>query len=400
MVLLYKAATDQGKIVRGFIEAKDVADAATYLRKHDLFPITIAEQKENFLTELLSLGGRITSRDVVFFTQQIASMLTSGLTLMQALTVLRNQIKKKPMSEMITKIITDVEEGKTFSQALGGYPKVFSAVYISLVKAGEVSGLLDKIMLRLADTLEKEDSLRGQIKGALLYPSIVLVMMVVVVCIMMLFVVPQLNSLYESLSIELPFTTRVLVGISNFMVSFWPIIFIGVILCVVLFRRWYRSPAGKRTMDTAILKVPVLGNIVRFRILTEFSRTLGLLIGAGDPVVSSLKQAKDVTGNLLYEDAIALIARQVEKGVGVGDAFNDARIFPPLLVQMVRVGEETGKLDDNLLRASAYFEREVSATIRTLTTVMEPVIMAILGLGVAFLLIAVITPIYKLSSAI
>lgn len=400
MVLLYKAATTEGKIVRGFIEAKDISDAATYLRKHDLLPITIMEQRDNPFSALLTLGGRITASDRVFFTQQIASMLTSGLTLVQSLMVLKNQVKKRPVNEMISRIIADIEEGRTFSQALAAYPKVFSPIYISLIKAGEVSGLLDKIMVRLAETLDREDRLRSQIKGALLYPSIVLVMMVVVVFIMMVVVVPQLKSLYDSLSIDLPLTTHMLITVSEFTISFWPILFLGMIFCVIVFRRWYKTTTGRRAVDALILRIPVLGKVIQFRILTEFSRTLGLLVGAGDPVVSSLTQAKGVAGNVLYEEAITVIARQVEKGVTMGDAFNDSHLFPPLLIQMVRVGEQTGKLDDNLLRASEYFEREVTATVRTLTTVMEPVIMAVLGLGVAFLLIAVITPLYKLSSAI
>jgi type IV pilus assembly protein PilC len=400
MVLLYKAATEQGKVVRGFIEAHDIAEAAIYLRTHKLIPITINEQKENPLSFITTITGRFTGSDLVFFTQQIASMLTSGLTLMQALVVLKNQIKKKPVTEMISKIITDIEEGNTFSQALSSYPKVFSPIYISLIKAGESSGLLDKVLTRLSVNIEKEAELRSQIKGALLYPAIVIIMMIIVVFIMMLFVIPQLSTLYDSLAIDLPITTKILVTLSSFTIAFWPLFIFAFFGCFYAVRRWYRTKYGRKQIDSALLRVPIIGKIIRYRILTEFSRTLGLLVGAGGPVVGSISQAKGVTGNVMYEEAIAIIAKQVEKGVGIGDAFDASKLFPPLLVQMVRVGEETGKLDENLTQASEYFEREVSSSVRTLTTAMEPLIMAILGIGVAFLLIAVITPIYKLSSSI
>lgn len=399
MVLLYKAATHEGKIVRGIIEAKDIKEAASYLRSHKLLPISIDEHKDNPLSAFFTYGGRITQADLSFFTRQIASMLNSGLTLVQSLNILRNQIKKKEMTDVINQITSSIEGGSTFSQAVASHPKLFSPIYISLIKAGETSGLLDNVMSRLADNLEKEEKLKSQIKGALMYPAIVVIMMIVVVFIMMLFVFPQLNNLYESLSIDLPFTTKILVSLSDFTVQFWPIIIIGMAGGVFLFRKWYRTKSGKKQFDTVILRIPIFGKIIQFRILTEFSRTLGILVGSGGPVVGSLSQSKEVTGNVLYEEAIARIAKQVEKGVAIGEAFGASTLFPPLLVQMIRVGEQTGKLDENLTRASNYFEREVEQSVKTLTTAMEPFIMAVLGLGVAFLLIAVITPIYKISSS-
>jgi type IV pilus assembly protein PilC len=399
MILLYKAAKQDGKIVKGLLEAKNISEAATYLRTHQLVPITIVEHKDNPLIQLLAFGSRINSTDLVFFTRQVASMLTSGLTLMQSLNVLKNQLKKRQLSEMISKIITDVEGGSTFSQALEKYPRVFSPIYISLVKSGETSGLLDKVMTRLADNLEKEDKLKAQIKGALLYPAIVVVMMIVVVFIMMLFVIPQLRTLYDSLAVELPISTKVLVGLSELTVRLWPLIFISIIGTVVLFRRWYRTKVGRKNVDTSILALPIVGRIIRLRILTDFTRTFGILVGSGAPVVGSISQAKGVSGNFLYEEAIERIANQVEKGVTLGDAFSASPLFPPILIQMIHVGEETGKLDENLSQASEYFEREVEQTVKVLTTAIEPFIMAVLGIGVAFLLVAVITPIYKLSNS-
>lgn len=399
MVLLYKAATQDGKIVRGLIEAKNIQEAASYLRSHEMLPITIAIHKDNPFTPFVAINGKFTKADLTFFTRQIASMLTSGLTLIQSLNILRNQIKKKAVTDVINQITTEIEGGSTFSQAVSSYPQIFSPIYIALIKAGEASGLLDNVMTRLAENLEKGEKLRAQIKGALLYPVIVIIMMFLVVFIMMLFVFPQLSSLYESLAIELPLTTQVLLSLSQFTVQFWPFIIAGMIGGGILFRKWYKTKNGRKSVDRALLRLPLFGKIIRFRILTEFSRTLGILIGSGDPVVTSLNQAKAVSGNVLYEEAVGKIAKQVEKGVAIGEAFGASPLFPPLLVQMIRVGEQTGKLDENLSRASDYFEREVEVSVKTLTTAMEPFIMAVLGLGVAFLLIAVITPIYKISSS-
>jgi len=399
MVFLYKAATQEGKVVHGLIEAKNVSEAASYLRSHHLLPITIEQQKENPIQILLTFYSRFNRNDLVFFTRQIASMLTSGITLMESLHILQKQIKKQAVNELVDNIITEIEDGSTFSQALASYSHVFSPIYISLIKAGETSGLLDKVMVRLADNLEKEQKLRSQIRGALLYPIIVIVMMIVVIFIMMLFVIPQLNVLYESLTIDLPFTTQVLIRLSNFTIIFWPIILGTIIGGIFLLKRWHKTATGRKRLDAAVFKIPVFGYIIRFRILTEVSRTFGLLIGAGEPVVDSLSQIKQITGNVLYENAIDRIARQVEKGVSIGDAFSASSLFPPLIVQMIRVGEQTGKLDENLGRAGEYFEREVEQRVKTLTTAIEPFIMAMLGLGVAFLLLAVITPLYKLTSS-
>lgn len=400
MVLLYKAATNDGKIVHGLIEAKNETEAALYLRKKNLVPISITEHKDNPLNTYLANGGKFNASDLAFFTRQIASMLTAGLTLIQALNVLSNQVKKKAVSEVINQITADIEGGSTFSNAAASHSRIFSKVYISLIRAGESSGLLDNVMTRLAENLEKEEKLRSKIKGALLYPVIVVVMMILVVFVMMLFVIPQLKTLYDSLAIDLPFSTQILVTMSNITVQFWPILIGSMVGGFILFRRWHHTVHGRKIIDGILIKLPLFGKIIQFRILTEVSRTLGILVGSGDPVVSSLNQVRDVSGNAIYENALGLIAKQVEKGVSMGDAFAASSLFPPLLIQMIRVGEQTGKLDENLTRASEYFEREVEESVRTLTTAMEPIIMAVLGIGVAFLLVSVITPIYKLTNSL
>ena len=400
MKLTYKATSRDGTIQSGEIEAKDIAEAAFYLRSKQLLPIQIKPRQEAAGFSLLSFFKRQNANDLVLFTRQLSSILSSGLTLMQALTILKEQTQAVTMKEIIGGIITDVQEGKTLAMAISKYPKTFSPIYISLIRAGESSGFLDKILERLADNLEKSQKLKSTIRSALLYPIIIVILMAVVMTIMMIFVVPQLTNLYANLNIQLPLTTQIVVGISNAVINFWPFVIGAIVLLIFAYRRWTATDSGRLLKDEVSLRVPIFGNIITLSILTELARTFGLLVGAGTLVVESLNQSADVSGNLVYQNAILDVAKRVEKGISVGDALSTYVIFPPILVQMVRIGEQTGKLDESLLKVSEYFEREVEGKVKGLTTALEPVIMVVLGVSVAFLIISIITPIYNLTSSI
>jgi type IV pilus assembly protein PilC len=233
-----------------------------------------------------------------------------------------------------------------------------------------------------------------------MYPVIVIVLMVVVMVIMMIFVIPQLTILYKNLNVELPLPTKIVVGFSNLIIGTWPIVLAIIGFIIYGFRKWKRTKDGEIIVDTTLLKLPVFGKLITETILAEFSRTFGLLVGTGTLVVEALVETADTTGNVLFKNAIIDISKQVEKGVTIGEAMNTYKLFPPLLIQLVKIGEQTGKLDETLVKASEYFEREVDQTVKTLTTAMEPFIMIVLGIGVAFLIISVITPIYSLISSI
>lgn len=400
MKLYYRAVSADGKTVRGLVDAKDVKDAAFYLRKHQLTPIKIIEANKSGTAQISQLLRRTSNSDIIYFTRQTASMLSSGLTLMQALQVMKNQALKPAMNDVISGIIADVENGSTLSSALEKFPKVFSPIYIALIRTGESAGLLDKVLVRLAENMEKQAKLRSTIKGAMMYPIIVVIMMIAVMTIMMIFVVPQLSGLYGNLNIELPFTTKVVVAISNFTVAYWPVVFISIGVILVLLHKWYKSESGRSIVDGLLLKIPVLGKLLMESMTAEFTRTFGLLIGSGSLVVDSLQQTSDIVNNVHYRAAISMVAKRVEKGITVGDAMEASPIFPPMVVEMVKIGEQTGKLDESLLRVSEYFEREVEQSVKTLTTLMEPIIMVFLAIGVGFLIFAVITPIYNLMSAL
>lgn len=400
MRLSYKAIGKDGKPVTGLVEAKDISEAATYLRTRELTPITIRKKENSKLLEGLPFLKKSKSADLVFFTRQLSSMLTSGLTLIRSLEILKQQMQGAYLLEVMDGIITEIEGGLSFSSAIAKYPAMFPPIYISIIKTAEDSGILDKALLRLADNLEKQAKLRSSIKGALMYPVIVVILMVAVVIIMMIFVIPQLSVLYENLNIPLPLPTQIIVGMSKFLIVFWPLVIVFGVGIIFLYRRFVKSPSGRLILDDTVLKVPVFGKLIVQTILAEFSRTFGLLVGTGTLVVDALLQTANSAGNIHYKNAIIDVSRKVEKGVTIGDAMSSSPLFPPLLVQLVRIGEQTGKLDDSLIKASEYFESEVDQQVKTLTTAMEPIIMIILGVGVAFLIISVITPIYNLISSI
>ena len=400
MKISYKAVSKDGKTYKGILEAKGVDEAVVLLRSRQLLPTHVVPQQQSTLLKYLPFLGKVKSSDMVFLTRQLSSMLASGLTLMQSLSILREQIQKPAVNDIILAIISDIEDGKSCSQALEKHPEVFSPMYISLIKASETSGLLDKVLLRLADNLESAQKLRGTIKSALMYPIIVIIGMIVVVVIMMIFVIPTLSTLYESLNIPLPLPTQIVVGISRFLINFWFLLIGLLAVLFFFFKRWHATEAGKIIMDEFVLKLPIFGKLIREMVLTEFSRTLGLLISSGTLVVDATTQTADTAANIVYKNAVKNVANRVEKDMSMGDAIASYAIFPPILVQMVQIGEETGKLDESLIKVSEYFEREVNQTVKTLTTAMEPFIMVVLGIGVAFLIISIITPIYSLTSAI
>lgn len=399
MKLFYIAIGADGKRVKGFIEAADSSKAAVYLRQRSLLPIRIEKQKQSTLLPFLSPFNKMSNQDLVFFTRQVATMLSSGLTLTQVLGIIRNQVQKQDVAVVVDNIITSIEEGKSFSEALSKYPNIFSPIYMYLIKASESAGLLDKVMLRLADSLEKRSKLKAKIKAALVYPMIVILLMIVVTIVMLLFVIPQLSGLYSSMEIQMPLPTRIIIFISEIVTKYILMFIVAALIIGVYVNKWRRSESGKNIIDRITLDIPIFGRLIKFSLLTEFSRTFGLLIGTGALVIDALNRSADIMGNNTYKKAVLQVADDVEKGVSIGDSMSHNELFPPILIEMVKVGEQTGKLDESLMRISDYFEQESEQTVHTLTTAIEPIIMVILAIGVGFLIISIITPIYNLLSS-
>lgn len=400
MKLYYRAVTQDGKTIRGLIDARDIKEAATYLKKHQLIPVKITPPDTAGLTKYFPFLKRSSASDLIFFTRQLASMLSSGLTLMQALTIMKDQVVNPLIAEIIQTIIADVENGKTFSSAVEKYPAVFSPIYIAFIRTAETSGLLDKILTRLADNLEKEDKLRRTVRGAMIYPIVIIIMMIAVMTVMMIFVIPQLSNLYSNMNLSLPLPTVVVITLSSIVSKYWEIVLVLTGAAIFYIRKWYAKDSGRRIVDAYSLKIPIFGKLLSETMMAEFTRTLSLLISSGSLVVDSLIKSAGVVNNIIYREAIILVSKRVEKGISMGDALGANNVFPPIVIEMVKIGEQTGRLDDSLMRVSEYYEREIEDTVKTLTTLMEPIIMVLLAVGVGFLIIAIITPIYNLISSI
>lgn len=398
MYFKYKALKN-GVTKEGQIEAATSASVIDYLKKNEYFPVSITEVKKQEASFLNSIFDQTNFNDIVDFTRQIAIMLNAGLTLIDSLEILKKQITKLTLKKVIEDIDSQIKAGESFSAALKKYPQHFPNLYIALVKSGEASGKLGEILLRLADNLEKERELKSKLKGALIYPVIVIIAMIVVMFIMITFVIPKLLNLYKDFQVELPWTTQLLITVSTFSTRFWPLIILGVGAGWYFLQKYLKTKAGKESFDALALRLPVFGRIIKVSALVDSTRTLAILIGAGVSILDALNIIIETTENVTFQKAFLNISRKVEKGQSLGVSLDQEGIFPPILVQMAQVGEQTGNLDDTLLRLSKYFEMESEIAIKSMTTLIEPVILVVLGAGVGFLVLSVITPIYNLTSS-
>lgn len=395
----YKAKNQHGENVNGLVEGNDEKQALKALRDRGLIPYSLKIVKEgSLINSITKMFQKVSLGDITTFTRQLSTMITAGMTINESLAILRVQASPA-FSVIIDDVMRNVEGGLSLSEALAKHQKVFGKVYTSLVKAGETGGVLDEVLQRLAENMEKQKEFQGKVKGAMIYPVIIVIAMTVVIAIMMIFVIPKLLGLYTEMQVQLPGPTKLLIALSNFMVNFWWLILIGIMGAVAVYRSLSATPVGRAKIDGFKLKLPVFGNLQKQIILTEVTRTLGLLVSTGISIIDALNIVSEGTGNVLYENALKETAKQVEKGLPIAVSLAAYEEFPPVVAQMVSVGEETGKLDEVLKKLSRYFESESEEMVKGLTTAIEPIIMVVLGLGVGFLIIAVVLPIYNLTSS-
>lgn len=395
----YKAKDQSGKDIKGLVEAQDKKQALTILQEKHFTPFFVKEEEGNYFTYLYKkIVQKVSLGEIAVFTRQIATMISAGLPLTEALTILRSQGKGK-LQEAISTILRDVEGGSTLADALKKYPEIFSPVYIALVQAGESAGVLDDILTRLANNLEAQREFNAKIKGALTYPIVVLVGMTGVIFIMMVFVIPKLTSLYTEFNAKLPMPTQILISFSSFAAKFWWLIILAVIGTAYAFRILNENRDSKRKLDELKFKIPIYGKLQAQIVLAEFTRTLGLLVGAGVSIVEALQISSKTAGNIKIEEGILEASKQVEKGFPLSATISANPFFPKILSQMLTVGEETGKVDEVLLKVAKFFQSESDEALKGLTSAIEPLIMVIMGLGVGFLAMAIILPIYNLTSA-
>lgn len=393
----YTAKNEHSETVKGKVEAQNKTQAVQILKNRNLFVVNLALESEGSFTIFSAIFSGVKYNDIVNFTRQLSTMITAGLPLTEALSILEQQ-GKPAMVKVISELLKEIEGGSTFSKALGKFPNHFTKVYTQLVRAGETAGVLDEVLQRLADNMEKDKEFKAKTKGALIYPAIVLIAMLIVGTIMMVVVVPKLTDMYKDFGAELPGPTQFLIDFSNFVTKTWYLLFGLVGVGLFALKRWSKTKKGAVEIAKFQFKIPIYGLLRKKVILTELTRTMALLLSAGISLLQVLEIVSEASSSVIYQDELKKSAKQVEKGIAFAQTVSNQDLFPIILSQMVSVGEETGKLDEVLLKISAYFQSESEHEIKNLTTALEPFIMIVLAVGVGFMTIAIIMPIYSLTS--
>lgn len=396
----YKARDAAGNEVKGEVEATSESVAARLVRDRGYVLTSLSPVRGGVFSFYINFRSRVSAGQLTSFTRQLATMVNAGLPVTESLSILRLQ-SEGSLRPVVSQILADVEGGQSLSKAMGNHTRVFNKSYIALVKSGETGGVLDKVLARLADDMEKSQEFKGKVKGAMIYPIIIVIGMVVVSVIMMVFIMPRLTDLYSQFNVELPFITKVLIGFSNFLIHFW-FIAVAIIGGIIWMTKLYlKTKSGQHKAAELLFKVPILGPLQKEIILTEITRTMSLMVGSGVPILDGLRVTTETVSNPIIHDSLVDAAEQIEKGFPISYSFaQHPEAFPVILAQMISVGEETGKMEEVLAKVSHVFEVDSEQKVKALTSAIEPLIMIILGLGVGVLVVSVILPIYNLTTAI
>ena len=398
----FEGKTKENKVVKGVVEAMGRDQAVKILRERSIVVVSLEEKKESFFAKITAPLGkfsRVSGDQIVVFTRQLSTMISAGLPLIQALNLLQSQARSTKFRELLKEASAVVEGGAPLSKALEAYPDVFDSLYINLVKAGESSGALDKIFERLADKYEQRKEFRAKTKGAMIYPAIIFIGMVGVMALMLLFVVPKVTSMYSSMELELPLPTKILIGVSNAALKWWWVVVLGGVLSAVGLKKFKTTHQGRYFFAKLAFKLPIIGGVLINSDLVEITSTLGLLMSSGVPITEALEIVSGSVKNKLYKDVVSRSIADVKKGATLSSSFAKSEYIPPIVPQMLVVGEETGKVDDILFKMADYFQSETDQVVKNLATAIEPVVLVMLGVMVGVMVLAIIMPIYKLTSA-
>ncbi len=399
----YKGITAGGGQVTAEINAPDERSAARQLRAQGITVQSIAAKRaaagRGFeLASLPLIGtlfGGIRTKDISVFTRQFATMISAGLPLVQCLQALGQQAERRRFQEIIGRVAADVEGGATLSEAMARHPKVFDELYVNLVHVGEVGGVLDAMLARLAVYLEKADALRHRVKSAMIYPILVITIAIGVVSFLLVFVIPIFAAFFEKSGVPLPAPTAFVIGLSKLLTRFWWLILGGAIGGGYLFRSWYRTDAGRVTVDQFLLRAPIFGVLLRKIAVARFTRTLSALVSGGVPILDALRITAKTSGNRIVENAVMAARERVTAGQTLAEPLRQSKVFPAMVVQMVSVGEQTGALDNMLAKVADYYEDEVDVAVSGLTALLEPILIVFLGVVVGGIVIAMYLPIFQ-----
>jgi len=394
----YTARALNGDLRTATIDAPSRDEVVAQLRRQRLNVVKIDEAAQ--VANKKKSSGKISMRDVVIFTRQFSTMINAGLPLVQALDILAKQSENKALKDVTRAVVFDVESGHTVADALRKHPKAFTDLYVNMVAAGEAGGILDTILMRLATFLEKNDALVRKVKGAMIYPGVIMSVAAIAIVVLLLFVIPVFEKMFESVGMPLPLPTRVVISMSRFLQSFWWVVIGGFMFAGWSLKKYYATSDGKLAIDKMLLKMPVLGDVLRKSAVSRFTRTLGTLIGSGVSILDGLEITAKTAGNRVIQDAIMESRASIAGGETISAPLQKSQVFPPMVISMIAVGEQTGGLDEMLSKIADFYDEEVDAAVSGLLSLMEPVMIVFLGVVVGGMVVAMYLPIFDMMNAV
>jgi type IV pilus assembly protein PilC len=389
----YSARAINGELKSATIDASTREDAVAQLRKLRLNVVKIDEAPKG------RRRGKVPMRDIVIFTRQFSTMINAGLPLVQALDILANQSDNKTLKDVTRQVVFDVESGNTVADALRKHPNAFSELYVNMVAAGEAGGILDTILMRLAVFMEKNDALVRKVKGAMIYPAVIMSVAAIAITVLLIFVIPVFEKMFSSVNMALPLPTRIVIGLSSFLKNFWWLIGASAFGLVFLLKNYYATPSGKLAIDKLLLKMPVLGDVLRKSAVSRFTRTLGTLISSGVSILDGLEITAKTAGNRVIQDAIMESRASIAGGETISAPLKKSAVFPPMVISMIAVGEQTGGLDEMLTKIADFYDEEVDAAVSGLLALMEPLMIVFLGVVVGGMVVSMYLPIFDMVNA-
>ena len=394
----YTARNAQNQLLKGTIDAPSKDDAAKQIKQKKLIMVSLNAPPKALK---LSFGGSgVPTRDVVIFTRQFSTMINAGLPLVQSLTVLAEQTENQVLAETTKAVVYDVESGATLADAFGKHPKVFSELYVNMVAAGEAGGILDTILGRLAVFLEKNDALIRKVKGAMVYPSVIFSVAAIAISVLLIFVIPVFEKMFASVNLELPLPTAIVVKLSRFLIGYWWALGAAGFAAVFLLKQYNATPNGKKNIDTFLLKVPVLGDVIRKSAVSRFTRTLGTLISSGVSILDGLEITAKTAGNRVIHDAVMASRASIAGGETIAAPLKESKVFPPMVTSMISIGEQTGGLDEMLSKIADFYDEEVDVAVSALLSLMEPIMIVVLGVVVGGMVVAMYLPIFDMINTV
>jgi type IV pilus assembly protein PilC len=398
-IYVWAGKTKKGRALKGELEAADERIARIQLKKRSVEVTKLKPKPKDIFESVSFLQPKITKKDIVIFTRQFSTMIDAGLPLVQGLNILAEQMENKTFRGILKQITKDVEGGSTLADALGKHPKIFDTLFVNLVAAGEIGGILDTILQRLAAYIEKAEKLKSQIKGAMTYPIVVVGIAIIVIAVIMIFVIPVFTDMFASFGKALPVPTQIVVAMSDFTKGNIHYMIGGLIVFVFLFRRYAATKSGRRTIDSISLKLPIFGELIKKVAVARFTRTLSTMISSGVPILDALEITAKTAGNVIVEEVIYDARSSIAEGQTIAEPLSETDIFPGMVTQMISVGESTGALDAMLEKIADFYDDEVDATVAAMTSMLEPLLMLFLGGSIGGLVVAMYLPIFGMAAA-